>query len=1069
MATKSITISSFSYSWSSNRPSSNYNSRYISATQIPLFATINSITPSFSHSATKTTGDTLNYSRTLYYYSNAETGAGSSSTSFSSGTAITNSTILGNNTLHAGNNIARLSFGAYVSDTSSWFSAKLKTHSLSSATLTINYTPLDYTIQLATRKGEDGTDDIFYPSYSNRLFTGKNNGDGTATITINTSIENYTGYVFDHWEDGSTETTRTIPLTANATFVAIYRPLRYIVNYYDTTSGEDVLINSQDCEYNIAYTTPDLPTYEGEIPEGHGINPIGWVKSKTGSVRIDSTSMYMEGNISTIMTQYNSFSNLNTTDGEIINLYFGFYPMQYKVNYTKYTKGTMTGTTATSYRLYGDGDYTLANLPSNTTGYKLTNKMSAAGAPADDTIINSWFISNEAMNPGDPMITTVNSTLADNITVYSYETPNEYTVNYYDFTSGEDVLISSIIYQYGTSQSAPALPIYEIVPEGYRVNPTGWVNSKEGNIRNETSTIYSGTSTSTTLTQITTISNLSSTDGDVLNYYFGLYPIQYLVNYKKYTRNSTSNYTPDTGYRIYGNGDYTLIDLPTANDGYKLTNKMLIDSGPIDTTITNSWFTSDTDWTPEAEKISTISSTTAADVTVYSFETPIDFTVNFHTYDYTGNEINLETISCKYDIIQAAPAQPETLDGQVVYGWYSTEQDISTWYIKLNTNTLINGTTSVGISFGNSNISKITISDQAELHYYGYYIPRQYSLTYKWLDNWSPDSTEYVLPAAATRIYGRDSLIIELIPDYEDYIIDNANTINWYYYENDDQTTEQLTNNWDVIPNDEFENKVFYALKTPKDRIITFSSNDNTLGTVTVTNQTDNNIYQEEDLIYCYVAPTEIGYFSHWSDGSTLPIRTIIVGSKDVEYIAYFNDDKCLGLLDAYIGTSPVKSIFLGTLMRFKEIQNPSPTYTVSDISTTYKFTLNENTGYYVSGNAGKTNSYSLCQVNINMLDNNYIMYVDCINSGESNYDYGILSNLNQSLVNSYTADTSTTLVKKSFKGLSSTSVQTVSYDLSTLSTGNHFIQIKYRKDSSSDSGNDSLQFKIRFEKKEEN
>ena len=161
MATKTITLSNFSYSWSSSRPTSDYNSRYMSGISIPLFSSVTSITPSFSHSATKTTGDTLAYSRYVYYCSNAEKGGTTSSISFSSGTAITNSTALGKNTLHEGNNIERYSFGAYVSNTSSWYSAKLKTHNLSSASVKITYTPLDYTITIATRKGEDGVDDNF--------------------------------------------------------------------------------------------------------------------------------------------------------------------------------------------------------------------------------------------------------------------------------------------------------------------------------------------------------------------------------------------------------------------------------------------------------------------------------------------------------------------------------------------------------------------------------------------------------------------------------------------------------------------------------------------------------------------------------------------------------------------------------------------------------------------------------------------------------------------------------------------------------------------------------------------
>ena len=90
-------------------------------------------------------------------------------------------------------------------------------------------------------------------------------------------------------------------------------------------------------------------------------------------------------------------------------------------------------------------------------------------------------------------------------------------------------------------------------------------------------------------------------------------------------------------------------------------------------------------------------------------------------------------------------------------------------------------------------------------------------------------------------------------------------------------------------------------------------------------------------------------------------------------------------------------------------------------------------------------------------------MYVDCINYAEKNYDYGILSHLNKDLGKNYNAATSTsTTVKKTFYGLSSSTVQTVSYELPKNST--NFIQIKYRKDSSQNSNNDTLQFKIRFE-----
>lgn len=135
----------------------------------------------------------------------------------------------------------------------------------------------------------------------------------------------------------------------------------------------------------------------------------------------------------------------------------------------------------------------------------------------------------------------------------------------------------------------------------------------------------------------------------------------------------------------------------------------------------------------------------------------------------------------------------------------------------------------------------------------------------------------------------------------------------------------------------------------------------------------------------------------------------------------------------------------------------PENTYTVSAIDgATYGFTLN-NSGYYESTNKGIGNNYSLCRVNINNPAGR-VVYFDCINYAESNYDYGILGAVNQELAKNYTADSG---VKKSFKGLSKPTVQTVEY---TDATGDCFIDVKYIKDITGDQNNDSLQFKVRFE-----
>ena len=122
----------------------------------------------------------------------------------------------------------------------------------------------------------------------------------------------------------------------------------------------------------------------------------------------------------------------------------------------------------------------------------------------------------------------------------------------------------------------------------------------------------------------------------------------------------------------------------------------------------------------------------------------------------------------------------------------------------------------------------------------------------------------------------------------------------------------------------------------------------------------------------------------------------------------------------------------------------------------TYPFELNTN-GYYESTNKGQSSSYSYATLNYEGFDE---LVLECINSGESNYDYGIISQPDVQLSESTKDDgaTGSTKVFKNFSGQSSTNpVQlTIPSD-----EGSHFITIKYKKDGGGDSGNDSLQFKV--------
>lgn len=480
--------------------------------------------------------------------------------------------------------------------------------------------------------------------------------------------------------------------------------------------------------------------------------------------------------------------------------------------------------------------------------------------------------------------------ITENIDFVAQFTPHIYTVNYYDISSGEKLLYTSETYEYGTSYSTPILPIYENIPEGYGVNPVGWTKtSTSGSIRYGTKDIYSGSSTTTIIDQYTEIYNLTSINNEIVELYFNLHPIQYKITHKIFLAGSTNNYNIITKYRIYGNGNYSLADLPTTlTQGYKLTNRMVEENGQEDFTIINSWFISENAMKPGDETITYIDSLCAENKVVYAFETPINYFVHFHTCDLNGNEISLETLLCKYANSYLTPI-PNSLENQTVYGWYSSEQDISTWYILNSTNTMVNGISEVTYNLG-STFNNITEKDYSEIHYYSYHIPRGYQIKYQWIDDWGQG--EFPLPQTGIHVYGRDGLPIELIPNYDEYIIENVNTINWYYYENNDLTTTQLINEWTTVPLDFAEDRIFYALKAPLGRHITFGVNEETWGKVIVENPKFDDIYQEEDKINVYVEASEWSYFSHWSDGNRWPIREIIVGGKNINYIAYFRSNQ---------------------------------------------------------------------------------------------------------------------------------------------------------------------------------
>ncbi len=133
------------------------------------------------------------------------------------------------------------------------------------------------------------------------------------------------------------------------------------------------------------------------------------------------------------------------------------------------------------------------------------------------------------------------------------------------------------------------------------------------------------------------------------------------------------------------------------------------------------------------------------------------------------------------------------------------------------------------------------------------------------------------------------------------------------------------------------------------------------------------------------------------------------------------------------------------------------PTWTITGTvsGASYGFTLTSD-GYYTSNNAGVNSSAAVCRVNFtNNTGAAYTVTFNCINYAEANFDYGIIGKINTALSTDSSADSTYT---KSFNGSSSSGIQTVTL---SVPTGTSYVDIKYLKDSSQHSNNDSLKFKI--------
>ena len=143
------------------------------------------------------------------------------------------------------------------------------------------------------------------------------------------------------------------------------------------------------------------------------------------------------------------------------------------------------------------------------------------------------------------------------------------------------------------------------------------------------------------------------------------------------------------------------------------------------------------------------------------------------------------------------------------------------------------------------------------------------------------------------------------------------------------------------------------------------------------------------------------------------------------------------------------------------DVGEPDDDFLVGDGETdVYPFTTRDMEGYYTSQNAGNINSCSYMVLRFNFSAQTEVTF-RCICLGETNYDYGLISNVDCDLTVSYKPDDNGGILSSdvfySFRGQHSVDPVDV---VMTIPAGSHYVTIKYVKDSSTDASGDYFKFR---------
>lgn len=144
------------------------------------------------------------------------------------------------------------------------------------------------------------------------------------------------------------------------------------------------------------------------------------------------------------------------------------------------------------------------------------------------------------------------------------------------------------------------------------------------------------------------------------------------------------------------------------------------------------------------------------------------------------------------------------------------------------------------------------------------------------------------------------------------------------------------------------------------------------------------------------------------------------------------------------------------------------PSYTVTTApGASYGFNLNNSTGYYVSSNAGVSNSAAVARVNLSLPVKCLVTFT-YINYSEATYDFGVFGKVDTTLSTAGWTSTQSAGDSTTDAGLEKLRLNTTAYNTSSAQTltyeiesGEHYIDVKYGKNAATDSNNDTLQFKL--------